>query len=192
MANRGVRLASLGYFGHMWELYAAWAWVHVFFAQATRDETDGAVIAFAVVGVGALGCYVGGRLGDGWGRTRTTATAMALSGLCAAVIGFITSVPVMIAVGLVWGFAVVADSAQFSTMVTELADQAYVGTALTMQLAIGFTLTIATIWLIPLLEDGFGWEWAFAFLAPGPILGVLAMLRLRSLPEAERIAHGLG
>jgi hypothetical protein len=93
---------------------------------------------------------------------------------------------------MVWGFAVVADSAQFSTIVTELSDQAYVGTALTLQLALGFTLTIATIWLIPILEDAFGWRWAFAFLAPGPALGVVAMLRLKSLPEASRIAGGRG
>ena len=95
-------------------------------------------------------------------------------------------------VGLVWGFAVVGDSAQFSTMVTELADQVYVGTALTIQLALGFTLTVATIWLIPVLERSAGWEWAFALLAPGPALGVLAMLRLRASPEAARIAGGRG
>jgi len=92
----------------------------------------------------------------------------------------------------VWGFAVVADSAQFSTMVTELADPAYVGTALTLQLAAGFTITVAIIWLVPFLEDAFGWRWAFAFLAPGPALGLLAMLRLKSLPEAARIAGGIG
>jgi hypothetical protein len=97
-----------------------------------------------------------------------------------------------LAVGLVWGFTVVADSAQFSTIVTELADQAYVGTALTLQLAVGFTLTVATIWLIPILEDALSWRWAFAFLAPGPALGIAAMLRLKSLPEAARIAGGRG
>jgi MFS family permease len=85
-------------------------------------------------------------------------------------------------VSLVWGFAIVADSAQFSTMVTELANQAYVGTALTLQLALGFALTVATIWLIPFLEDAFGWRWAFAFLALGLALGVVAMLRLKALP----------
>ena len=84
-------------------------------------------------------------------------------------------------VGLVWGFAVVADSAQFSTLVTEESDQAYVGTALTMQLGLGFTLTVATIWLIPVLVDVVGWRWAFAFLAPGPALGAVAMLRLRAV-----------
>jgi hypothetical protein len=90
------------------------------------------------------------------------------------------------------GLCRVADSAQFSTMVTELADQAHVGTALTLQLAGGFVLTVATIWLIPLLEDAVGWRWAFAVLAIGPALGVLAMLRLKSLPDARRIAGGLG
>lgn len=191
--NRGVRLASLGYFGHMWELYAAWAWVHVFFTDlATNNPRSGAATAFVVIGVGALGCYLGGRLGDTWGRTRTTASAMAISGMCAATIGFVHSLPVAIAIGLVWGFAVVADSAQFSTMVTELADQAYVGTALTLQLAIGFTLTVVTIWLIPVLERNNGWGWAFALLVPGPLLGVLAMMRLQTLPEAGQLAGGRG
>jgi hypothetical protein len=98
----------------------------------------------------------------------------------------------VLVVGLVWGFTVVADSAQFSTMVTELADQSYVGTALTLQLAAGFTITVATIWLIPFLQEALGWRWAFAVLAPGPLLGVMAMLRLKSLPEAGHIAGGLG
>jgi MFS family permease len=195
LSNRGVRLVSLGYFGHMWELYAMWAWFVVFFAEGVGGTgTSAPYVTFAVIGIGALGCWAGGVLGDRWGRTRTTAAMMAASGLCALAIGLLIDSPqwIVLVVGLVWGFTVVADSAQFSTMVTELADQAYVGTALTLQLAIGFTLTVATIWLIPQLEDGFGWEWAFAFLAPGPALGVLAMLRLKSLPEAARIAHGLG
>jgi MFS family permease len=193
--NRGVRLASLGYFGHMWELYATWAWVHIFFTHvAGESPRTGATIAFLVVGVGALGCYLGGRLGDGWGRTRTTASAMAVSGLCALCIGFLDGGPdwIVIVVGLVWGFTVVADSAQFSTMVTELADQAYVGTALTLQLALGFTLTVITIWLIPVIESAHGWGWAFALLAPGPALGVVSMLRLKSLPEARQLAGGRG
>jgi hypothetical protein len=99
---------------------------------------------------------------------------------------------VVLALGVIWGIAVIADSAQFSTMVTELADQAYVGTALTVQMAAGFLLTVATIWIIPLARDAFGWQWAFAALVPGPALGVVAMLRLRTRPEASRIANGLG
>ena len=195
MSNRGVRLASLGYFGHMWELYAMWAWFVVFFADGVGgSDTTAPYAAFAVIGIGALGCWAGGVLGDRWGRTRTTAAMMARLGILRARHRSADRLTrwLVLLVGLIWGFTVVADSAQFSTMVTELADQAYVGTALTLQLAIGFTLTVATIWLIPQLEDGFGWEWAFAFLAPGPVLGVLAMLRLRSLPESARIAHGLG
>ena len=133
-------------------------------------------------------------LGDRWGRTKATALMMSVSGACCVLVGLLLGSPVwlVLLVSLVWGFAVIADSAQFSTMVTELADQAYVGTALTLQLAVGFAITVATIWLIPVVEDAFGWRWAFAFLAPGPVLGLLAMLRLKALPEAARIAGGRG
>jgi MFS family permease len=186
-ANRGVRLASLGYFGHMWELYAMWAWFVVFYATTVEAGAEAAYAAFAVIGAGAIGCWVGGVLGDRIGRPETTAAMMAVSGTCALLIGLLVDAPgwLVLAVGLVWGFTVVGDSAQFSTLVTEHADQAYVGTALTMQLAVGFTLTVATIWLVPLLADDLGWRWAFAFLVPGPVLGVAAMLRLRRAPATS-------
>lgn len=197
-ANRGVRLASLGYFGHMWELYAMWAWFLAFATDSLTQTGDApaaarrtaALATFTVIGVGAVGCWLGGLLGDRWGRTTTTAAAMALSGACALGIGaaFGRPFPLVLAVGLVWGLAVVADSAQFSTIVTELADQSYVGTALTLQLAVGFTLTVVTIWLVPVLRDALGWRWTFAFLAPGPLVGLLIMLYLGRLPERARIA----
>ena len=198
-ANRGVLLASSGYFGHMWELYAMWAWFVVFFSDLlnVRGAAAGPAAAyatFAVIGMGGLGSWLAGIMGERWGRTRTTILMLAVSGSCSILVGLLFDAPawIVLVVSLVWGFAVVADSAQFSTMVTELADQAYVGTALTLQLAVGFSLTIATIWLIPIVEHLWGWRWAFAVLAPGPALGVLAMMRLRSLPEAKRIAGGLG
>lgn len=198
-ADRGVRLASFGYFGHMWELYAMWAWFVVFFSESlgARGVEPGASAAyatFAVIGVGGLGCWVGGILGDRWGRTRTTALMMGVSGGCCVLIGLLfgAPAPLVLTLGLVWGFAVVADSAQFSTMVTELADQAYVGTAITLQLALGFTLTVATIWLVPFLVEAVSWRWAFAFLAPGPVLGVVAMWLLARSPEARHIAGGRG
>jgi MFS family permease len=188
LANRGVRLASLGYFGHMWELYAMWAWFLVFFSSVAGGGRGAAYATFAVIGIGALGCWAGGVLGDRWGRPETTAAMMAVSGACALLVGLagVWSAAAALVVGLVWGFAVVADSAQFSTLVTEFADQAYVGTALALQLAFGFALTVATIWLVPYWEDAVGWRWAFAFLAPGPALGIVAMLRLRRLDARAR------
>lgn len=181
--NRGVRLASLGYFGHMWELFAMWAWFHVFFAEVAGSLRTAAYATFLVIGVGAIGCALGGVLGDRWNRPRTTALSMAASGTCALLIGALVGAPtwLVLVIGMVWGFTVIADSAQFSTMVTELADQAYVGTALTLQLAIGFALTVATIWLIPVVEASNGWWLAFALLAPGPALGIVAMLRLEKV-----------
>ncbi len=186
LRNRGVRLASLGYFGHMWELYAMWAWFLVFFATVAADGRAAAYATFAVIGVGALGCWIGGVLGDRWGRPETTATMMAVSAACALLIGLVSDGPtaLVLGLGIVWGFTVVADSAQFSTLVTELAEQAYVATALGLQMAIGFALTVPTIWILPFLSEEVGWRWAFAFLAPGPGLGILAMLRLRAVSRA--------
>jgi MFS family permease len=186
LRNRGVRLASLGYFGHMWELYAMWAWFLVFFRATVAGGSSAAYAAFAVIGIGAVGCYAGGVLGDRIGRAESAAVMMACSGFLALTIGLLVDAPgwIVLLVGLVWGFTVVADSAQFSTLVTEHADQAYVGTALGLQMAVGFALTVVTIWLIPFLESEVGWRWAFAFLAPGPALGILAMLRLRAVSPA--------
>ena len=196
-ADRGVRLASVGYFGHMWELYAMWAWFLVFCRASFGDRAGGEAAAyatFAVIGAGAVGCWAGGVLGDRFGRTQTTSAMMVVSATCAVAVGlaFEASPVLLLAIALVWGCAIVGDSAQFSTMVTELADQAYVGTALALQLAVGFALTVATIWLVPVLEESVGWRWTFAFLAPGPVVGVAAMQRLRRLPEARRIAGGRG
>jgi MFS family permease len=198
--NRGIRLANIGYFGHMWELYAMWTWIAVFYGDQLSDRGVGnasrlaALAAFGAIGVGAVGCYVGGVLGDRWGRTRFTALAMLLSGTGAIAVGLArhTHPVVILVIALIWGFWVIADSAQFSTMVTELADQSYVGTAVTLQLAVGFTLTVLTIWLVPVLRDSLTWTWAFAFLAPGPAMGTLAMLRLMRSPEAAQIAGGRG
>jgi MFS family permease len=198
-ALRGVRLATLGYFAHMWELYAMWTWFAAFYADVLRAhgaaqfQKGAAFAAFAVIGAGAAGCWAAGRLADRWGRTRTTALAMTISGACALLIG-LPALPasVVLCLGLIWGFSVVADSAQFSTMVTEVGDQAYIGTALTVQLAIGFTLTVATIWLVPVLRDYIGWHVALAMLAIGPALGVFAMVRLKNSPEAALIANGRG
>ena len=188
-SDRPVYLASIGYFGHMWELYAMWAWFSVFFADVLTQQAItaplawGAIATFVVIGVGAIGCWVGGMLGDRWGRGRATSLAMIISGCCAVIIGLIPAAawPVVLVVGLVWGFWVVADSAQFSTVITELGDQAYVGTALTLQLAIGYVLTVPTLWLIPVVHAAHGWPAAFGLLALGPVVGTIAMQKLAGL-----------
>jgi len=197
-----LRLANLGYLGHMWELYAMWAWIglflHASFQISVAEESTAAVAAalvtFATIGVGALGCILGGAFADRWGRTTLTMLAMALSGSCALLIGFLFGgEPVLlVVVCLVWGFAIVADSAQFSASVAELADRSLVGTMLTIQTSMGFMLTLLTIHLVPPLVAEFGWSYAFAFLAIGPYVGVLAMWRLRRHPDAAKLAGGRG
>jgi MFS family permease len=198
--ERGPRLACFGYFGHMWELYSMWAWLGLFLAASLEARGGGSYLGlnapaatFVAMGLGgALGAYAGGALADRWGRTTLTMAAMALSGLVAATIGLSFGGPpaLTFALALLWGVTVIADSAQFSTAVTELCPPAYVGTALTAQTCVGFALTIISIWLIPPIVRGVGWQWAFVLLAPGPALGVLAMARLRAAPEAVRMAGG--
>jgi MFS family permease len=118
---------------------------------------------------------------------------MCISGTCALLAGFVYDGPIwmLIALGLIWGFTVIADSAQFSTIVTELSDPMYVGTALTLQLGIGFMLTVVTIWLLPLAAASLNsWQWVFLILIPGPLIGTFAMLLLRRMPESIKIANG--
>ena len=187
--TRGTRLATLGYLGHMWEIYAMWAWIGAYlaasFAAAGRGDAPGraALATFAVMGAGAAGCVAGGMLADRVGKALLTIWAMAASGACCLLAGpFFGLAPVAtVALCLVWGVAVVADSAQFSASVAEQAPPGLAGTMLTVQTCLGFALTLPAIHLVPWLAERAGGGWAFAALAVGPALGCAAMARL--VPE---------
>ena len=196
--QKPLLLANLGYLGHMWELYAMWAWLLAYTRAAFETQAIGTAAAsistFFVVASGILGCLLGGYLSDRVGRTATTAGMMIVSGSCALLMGVLFTGPLwlLMLVAIVWGISVVGDSAQFSTAVTELADRRFVGTALSVQLGAGFALTVLAIWLTPRFADFIGgWRWAFLLLVPGPVLGAAAMLWLRNLPESVKMAGGL-
>jgi len=196
--NGGVRLSTYGYLGHMWELYAMWTWTAAFLAAsaAASGRSYGSIplITFAVIGIGGLGSWWAGSLADRLGRTRVAGGAMAVSGTCAALTPVVFGMApwVVVPVMLVWGLTVIADSAQFSTMVTETAEDAVRGTALTLQTAVGFLLTLVTIRWVPAIAESVSWRWAFPVLAVGPALGVLAMVRLARSPHARLLAGGRG
>ena len=192
-SERGPRLVNLGYHGHMWELYALWTWLPTFVLVSQREAggSDGPAVnltAFAAIGIaGYAGCVVGGRLADRVGRPRAAAGALLVSGACCLLSPLMFGRPliVLLVFVLIWGAAVIADSGVFSAALSEVADQRYVGTALTTMTAVGYTVTVVTIHLTELLAGMVGWQYAFLLLAVGPVVGATAMVRLG--PHSEGI-----
>jgi len=198
LRSKPLTLVNIGYVGHMWELYAMWAWILTFarFSEQSFEVFPFGTpeyFSFSIISVGAIGCVIAGRLSDVYGRCYTTAILMFVSGVCAFSIGFLVDISPLLftAVALLWGMTIVADSGQFSTAVTELSEPHLVGTALTFQMALGFGVTVIAVWLVPIAAQWLGsFRWAFFFLVPGPFIGAIAMLSLRQRPEAEKLALG--
>jgi MFS family permease len=186
LTHRDTMLATGGYLGHMWELYAMWTWAPAFLAVAAAGRVDAVVVdlvAFGAIAAGGLGCVWGGAAADRVGRHGVVNLAMAASGTCCVLAGLTLGGPFWLVALLmwVWGFFVVADSAQFSALITEVAPADSVGTALMLQTSMGFLLTMVTIQAVPAMVDVVEWRWAFAFLALGPAAGIWSIRRLRAV-----------
>lgn len=199
ISNRPLMLANLGYFGHMWELYAFWGWLLAYSSAALKlqgaEEVafTASLLTFAAVAIGAVGCVGAGWLADRIGRTATCILMMAVSGSCALLIGLFFDGPfwAFAMIILIWGIFIIGDSAQFSAMATEVSDTRLVGTALTFQMGIGFSISVLSIWLTAQVAELLGsWHWSFIILAPGPLIGIFAMLALRREAAAIKIAGG--
>ena len=197
--ERGPRLANLGYFGHMWELYAVWTWLPAYLAASLTargldpTRTGIGVTSFAVIGLaGAAGCLAGGRLGDRLGRARVAGWAMRVSGACCvlAALVFGAHPALVVAVLAVWGFSVIADSGLFSSCVADVVDPRYTGTALATQTAVGFLLTVVTINAVPYVVDASSWRVATCLLALGPLVGAVAMARLDTVLRVRATPTG--
>lgn len=193
--DTAIRRANFGYLGHMFELYAAWTWGPKLLAESYARHgftaTSAAVAGFAFVAAGSIACVVAGITADRVGRTFTVIVCLATSGACALAAGWLIDYPILLTcVMIVWGASVVADSAQLSAMVSELCDPERVGSALAMQTASGFLLTVLTIGLVPIATSYTNWGVALGMLALGPIVGIVSLVRLRETAASLKIAGG--
>jgi MFS family permease len=190
---REWRLATASYLGHMFELYAFWTWIPAFLAASVAASAGGrfraprliSLLAFTTIAIGGFGSVWGGLFADKRGRERLVTISLFMSGACCLLSGFLFGGPIWVlgALAMTWGFFVIADSAQFSTLVTESVPAHAVGTALTVQTSLGFLLTMLPMQVVPLIAQKLGWRWGFAVLALGPLAGIAAIRRLASIRQ---------
>jgi MFS family permease len=192
--NRRVRLAYAGYLGHMWELYAMWAWVAAATAVSYARTTPAAdaeqlskLTAFVAIGAGGFASAAAGYVADRLGKAETTIVAMALSGTSAVAVALTFGGPVWLTfvIVVIWGITIIPDSAQFSALVADASPPDRAGTLLSFQTALGFALTFGTVQVTPYFATSFGWPIVLAGLALGPAFGIVAMARLRSMGPAD-------
>jgi MFS family permease len=188
---REWRLATGSYLGHMFELYAFWTWIPAFLAASVAASAGGRIraprlislLAFTTIAVGGFGSVWGGLFADRRGRERLVSISLLMSGSCCLLSGVLFGQPLWVlgALAMTWGFFVIADSAQFSALVTESVPTHAVGTALTVQTSLGFLLTMLPMQLVPLIAQRAGWRWGFTALALGPVAGIAAIRKLAAL-----------
>jgi MFS family permease len=196
--KKSVRYANYSYFGHMWELYAFWVWIPKFLQEVHSRTNPGIDVnfyfslgTFLIFISGALGNIIGGKVADKIGRTKFNILMLTVSGASSLVIGFFLQNYILaLVIAVIWGLTVVPDSPQYSAMISELSDPAYIGTSLSIQTTIGFAITNITIWLLPLIVGLIGWTFGFSFLVLGPIFGIISLIKLRKEPDSEKIALG--
>jgi len=185
-SHRRFRLQAVGYFGHMWELYAFWSLHSVFLsasfaAHGYSGKSIVSLVAFLTIGLGTIGCISGGWISRRKGEKKVALVSLLVSGTLCATSGLLYLLPpgLLSAFMLLWGIFVISDSPQFSALAARYCPPEYTGTALTIQNGIGFAITVISIQLTAWLSQSIGWQWAFSFLTLGPVIGIGALLKIK-------------
>ena len=197
-SKKSVRYANYSYFGHMWELYAFWVWIPKFLQEVHSRTNPGISVnlyfsmgTFLVFVFGALGNIIGGKVADNIGRTKFNIIMLVISGFNSLIIGFfLNNAVAALLIAIIWGLTIVPDSPQYSAMISELSNPAYIGTALAIQTTFGFALSNISIWLLPIIINLTGWTYGFMFLAVGPFLAIYSLMKLRNESDSQLIAQG--